>query len=110
MPAIRYHLDEHIATAVAVGLRSHGIEVTTTEGAGLTGADDESHLAFALRDGRVIVTHDHGFVRHHAAGAEHNGICYCHQEKYSASQLLQMLLLVHACYDSADMKGRVEYL
>jgi hypothetical protein len=34
--AIRYHLDEHIATAVAVGLRSRGIDVTTTLDAQLT--------------------------------------------------------------------------
>jgi hypothetical protein len=39
---IRYHLDEHIARAVAVGLRSRGIDLTTTVDAGLTAADDES--------------------------------------------------------------------
>jgi predicted nuclease of predicted toxin-antitoxin system len=108
--AIRFHLDEHVAAAIAVGLRSHGIDVTTTEEAGLAGASDSSHLAFALGDERVVVTHDHDFLRLHAAGDEHAGICYCHQEKYTAGELLQMLLLVNACYDAAAMKMRVEYL
>jgi hypothetical protein len=35
---------------------------------------------------------------------------YCHQSKYSVGQLLQHLPLLHACYDEADMIGRLEYL
>ena len=29
-PEIRYHLDESVRTAIAVGLRSHAVDVTTT--------------------------------------------------------------------------------
>ena len=45
---IRYHLDEHVESAVAEGLRRRGIDVTTTVKAGLQGAEDPAHLAFAL--------------------------------------------------------------
>lgn len=79
---IQFHLDEHVPSAVAVGLRAYGIDVTTTGDAGLSGAADPEHIAFALREGRVIFTHDDDFLRHAAAGEEHAGIAFCHQNKY----------------------------
>jgi predicted nuclease of predicted toxin-antitoxin system len=45
---IRYHLDEHVPSAVADGLRRRGIEASTTVDAGLRSATDETHLAYAL--------------------------------------------------------------
>jgi predicted nuclease of predicted toxin-antitoxin system len=66
---ICFHLDEHIASAVAVGLRSHGVDLTTTAEAGLTAASDEEQLAYARDAGRVLVTHDAGFLRLHSESA-----------------------------------------
>jgi hypothetical protein len=37
-------------------------------------------------------------------------VCYCHAEKYTVGQLLQMLLLVHSIYIAEEMTQRVEYL
>jgi hypothetical protein len=45
---IRFHLDEHIHSGVLAGIRAHGIDVTSTDEAGLDGADDSQHIAFAL--------------------------------------------------------------
>jgi hypothetical protein len=45
---IRFHLDENCARAIAIGLRRHGIDVTTTPDAGLLGAIDEEQAAYAL--------------------------------------------------------------
>jgi hypothetical protein len=50
---IRFHLDEHVSNAVAEGLRRRGMNVTTTADAGLLGADDSQHIAFALAQDRV---------------------------------------------------------
>ena len=58
---LRFHLDEHIDSAIADGLRRRGIDVTTTAEAGLRGAGDEAHVAFALSEGRVVVTNDADF-------------------------------------------------
>lgn len=107
---LKFHLDEHLPFAVANGLRQHGIDVTTSGDAELLNADDDAHLDFATREGRVMVTHDHDFLRLHAAGTPHSGIAYCHQDKYSVGELLSLLLLMDACYESHDMTGRVEYL
>ncbi len=72
---IRFHLDESVRTAIAVGLRSHGIDVTTTAEADLIGASDDGQIAYALGEARVIVTHDHDFLALAAGGIEHPGVC-----------------------------------
>jgi hypothetical protein len=84
---MRFHLDEHVPWAIAAGLRQHGVDVTTTRDAGLEGKDDDDHLAFAIADDRVTVTHDDDFLALHAAGSQHAGIAYCHQEKYPVGEL-----------------------
>ena len=73
--AIRYHLDEHVATAVAVGLRSRGVDVTTTVEAGLMRASDLDQLAYARAERRVLVTHDADFLRLHGAGHRTRASC-----------------------------------
>ena len=108
---IRFHLDEHVHPGIAIGLRSRGIDVTTTVDAGLLEAKDLDHIDFALaKPRRVIVTHDDDFLKHHSEGISHAGIAYCHQHKYSVGELLQMLSLLHACYSEEEMQGRVEFL
>jgi hypothetical protein len=107
---LRFHLDEHIDPAIAAGLRAHGLDVTTTSDARLLFADDPLHLAFAQREGRVVVTHDDDFLRHHARGDRHSGIAYSHRQKYSIGERLQMLLILNACYQPDEMINRVEFL
>ena len=107
---LRFHLDEHIAGAIAVGLMRHGVDVTTSESANLIGADDEEQLEFALRENRVLVTHDDDFLRLHAAGTEHAGIAWCRQNKYPVGKLLSLLLLMDACWIPPETANRVEYL
>ena len=43
---IKFHLDEHVSPAIAVGLRRRGIDVTTTREVGLQGADDADQIAY----------------------------------------------------------------
>ncbi len=107
---IRYHLDESVRTAIAVGLRSHGVDVTSTVEAGLLGTADEDQIAYAFTEGRVIVTHDDDFLALTSSDIEHSGICYCHQQKHSIGRLLQILLVVHACCTQKEMRGHVEFL
>jgi hypothetical protein len=108
--AIRYHLDEHIATAVAVGLRSRGIDVTTTLDAQLTAASDLEQLAYAHGAGRVLVTHDADFLRLHREGVEHGGVVYSEQRKTSIGDLIRGLVLIHAVLAPEDMDNHVEFL
>jgi uncharacterized protein with PIN domain len=107
---LRFHLDEHVSPAVAAGLRLRGIDVSTAHDARLIGAGDAEHLAFALREKRVMVTHDRHFPRLHAAGHKHAGIAYCYQQKYSIGELVRVLLLLRDCLSAEEMEGTVEYL
>jgi predicted nuclease of predicted toxin-antitoxin system len=73
---LRFHLDENGDPRIAAGLRLHGIDVTTTPEAGLLGKSDEEQLAFALAEGRVIITRDTDFLRIAASGTEHPGVVF----------------------------------
>lgn len=107
---LRFHLDEHIPRAVAAALRRHNIDVTTTPEVGLRQADDLTHLTFAQREGRVLVTHDADFLRYHAQGIEHAGIAYCKKGSRTVGQIIGMLRLMHEILTTEEMKNTVEYL
>jgi predicted nuclease of predicted toxin-antitoxin system len=107
---IRFHLDEHCATALAEGLRRLGIDVTTTPEAGLLSASDEEQAAWALSNGRTIFTQDHDFLGLHALGVPHAGIVYCRQHTLSLGRILSGLELVWEALEPESMHNKVEYL
>ena len=106
---VRFHLDESVTTAVADALNQRGIDVTTPVQAGLLSASDEKHLAFALAEGRVMITHDADLLRLHAEGSEHAGIAYCAAQTRTVVQMVECLSLIHAVLEADEMKNRVEY-
>lgn len=107
---VRFHIDENVAIAVAIGLRQRGVDVTIPRDVQLTGASDLAHLDFALGDGRVVGKHDRHFIAHYSAGVPHAGIAYCCQGKYSAGELIQILGLMHFCMTADEMRNHLEYL
>jgi predicted nuclease of predicted toxin-antitoxin system len=107
---IRFHLDEHCDPAIAQGLRSHGVDVTTTPEAGLTGATDEVQIAHALPLGRVIFTQDRDYLRLHAGGGPQAGIAYCHQQTRGIGEIIDVLVLIWEVYEPDEMANRVEYV
>ena len=107
---LRFHLDEHIDTAVAEGLRHRVIDVTTSVEAGLRGAPDEDHIAFALPEARVIVTNDPDYLQLHRAGVAHAGIAFSQHGLRSIGQLLRGLILLNDCLEPDDMRNQVEFV
>jgi hypothetical protein len=83
---IRFHLDEHVAHAVADGLRRLGIDVTTSTDANLLGASDAEQIAYGLAEGRIIFSQDDDLLALAAAGVRHAGLAYCHQTARSVGQ------------------------
>ncbi|MDQ3623147.1 MAG: DUF5615 family PIN-like protein, partial [Verrucomicrobiota bacterium] len=85
MSAWRLHFDHDAgARALVAALRRRNIDVSTSHGAGLTRADDESQLRWATQEFRVIFSHNMGdFCRLHAhlrgAAFTHTGIVLCRQ-------------------------------
>ena len=106
---IRYFTDEHVAPAIANGLRKRGGDVLTISEAGLLGIDDEDLLAFVREKQRVIVTQDRDFLRLAAQEAHHPGVVYAPQER-SIGEMVRMLDLLVQVSDAEEMEGRVEYI
>ncbi|MAT73484.1 MAG: hypothetical protein CMJ58_28715 [Planctomycetaceae bacterium] len=106
---IRFHLDQHVDSAIARGLRRRGVDVTTAAEAGLQDAADEQHVSYALREGRVIFTRDADFVAFHEQGVAHAGIVYSKQGRRSVGEVVNFLDLLSQCMEPDDMQGRVEY-
>jgi len=106
---IRLYTDEHIPRAVVRGLRERGIDTLTVSEAGMLGASDEEHLAFARREGRVLFTQDNDVLRLHASGAEHAGIVYARQPT-PIGDIIYSLVLVVEVLDSEEMILHLEFL
>ena len=107
---IRFHLDENCDPRIAAGLTLHGVDVTTTPEAGLLHASDEAQLAYAVAQGRVIVTQDTDFLRIAAAGQETPGVVFYPDQGRSIGQVIRDLLLIWEVYEPEEMRNRVEFL
>lgn len=106
---VRFHLDEHMDPDIALALRRHGIDVTTTVGKGLRTREDERHLDFARDENRVIVTDDADFLRLAAETPDHPGVVFCRRTQHSLGDMIRFLILLHEVYTAEEMVGRVEY-
>ena len=109
MSKICYYTDEHVAKAVARGLRQRGVDVLTVAEANRLGADDEEHLSFALGEGRVVFTQDDDFLRLASSGKAHSGIVYAPQHT-PIGKMIQGLMLIYQVLEAEEMVDNVEYL
>ncbi len=106
---IKFYLDEHIANAIADGLRRRGIDVLTIVEAGKLGAKDEEHYAFAHQEGRVIVTHDNDFLRLAARHPNHSGLVYSPKGK-TIGEMIRKLTLIAQIITAEEMTGKIEFI
>lgn len=109
MAAIRYYVDEHIPGAVVRALRVRGVDVKTVSEANLRTGTDETQLAFALSEHRVLVSYDPDFLRLHASCVAHAGIAFA-PRRLSIGALVRRLLLLHDVLAAEEMSGHVEFL
>ena len=107
---IRYPFDEHIPCAVAKALRRYGIDVTVPSDVKLLQASDSSHLAYALQNGRVMVTQDADYIRLHAKGVPHMGIAYSRSGMLNVGDFVEQLIYIYEASSPDEMQGHVEYI
>ena len=101
--------DEHIASAVAIGLRARGIDASTAAEARQLGASDAALLAFARADGRVLIAADPDHLRLHAAGVPHAGILFAPPDA-AIGLLIGGAMLIAEVLTAEEMVNRVEFL
>jgi hypothetical protein len=107
---VRYHLDENVDVAVAMGLRQRGVEVSVSREVSLLGAADQAQLTFAHADGRVLVTHDTDFLRLAAQGVSHSGIAYCPPQTHSVGEMIRRLIVIWRENEPESLMNQVKYL
>jgi len=107
---IRFHLDECCDLAIADGLLRRGIDVTTSQEAGLIEAEDEQQAAYGLAENRVVFTHDADFLRLQAAGVPHAGIVYRAKDTLSPGEIIKRLVLLWEIYEPEEIVNCVEFL
>lgn len=110
MAEIRYHLDKHRDTAIAVGLRRRGIDVTTTAEAGLLGANDSKQITFATGDQRVFVTRERGIAAEVPVGASHAGIVVVRSGRRNIGPTVLALSHLHRTRTAEEMVDSIECL
>ena len=72
-------------------------------------ADDDEHVALAVKEGRVICTQDVDFFRLHATEIAHRGMVYGPQQT-PVGVMVRGLMMVYEVLDAGDIDGQVEYL
>lgn len=107
---ISIYLDEHIPATIARGLKRRGIDVLTTQDAGLSGSSDLEQLAFCKKFERVIVTFDSDYLILVEQGVEHNGVFYCAANKYSTGELITALRIACEVLPKEEMFNHIEFL
>lgn len=105
--------DEDVYAAIAPALRKAGLDALSSAEAGRLGESDESQLAFAAGQGRVLVTFNVAhFAAIHAAwlrqGRHHAGIVVSRQRPIG--DILRQLLHLARTLDAETVENRLEYL
>ncbi len=113
MAAPAFFTDEDVYAAIAPALRKAGLEALSSPEAGRLGESDESQLAFAADQGRVLVTFNVAhFATIHATwlaqGRHHAGIVVSSQRHIG--DVLRRLLHLAKTPDAGTMQDRLEYL
>jgi predicted nuclease of predicted toxin-antitoxin system len=100
--SLKLYTDKHIPKAVTTQLRLRGVDIIRCEDVGLGDVDDLTHLEFATREGRVVITRDADFTRLHAAwqsdGRKHAGIMFCSSEiqgESAVGKIVNVVVMYH---------------
>ena len=67
-------------------------------------------MAFALREKRVIVTQDAGFIDRIKKGEKNCGVAFCEQGTSSIGEIISALVLIYQILEPDEMIGHVEYM
>ncbi len=113
MASVRFFTDEDVYGSVAAKLRERGVGAVSAPEANRLGQSDESQLAWATQEGRVLLTFNVAdFARLHGEWLtqtrHHAGIVVSSQRPIG--DLLHRVLTLASSLSAEDMQDRLEYL
>jgi predicted nuclease of predicted toxin-antitoxin system len=110
--SLAFLLDEDISYRVAEGLRQRGVDAVSVHEVGRAGKalSDEDQLAFAARDGRVLVTYNRADYQLLDAtwrlkGRTHAGVLWCAEKsipRRAIGDLIRAIEAFAAQHDSIE--------
>ena len=113
---IRLLADEDLDDVIAAGLRSiePAIDILDVKTSGLRGTKDSALLELAVREDRILITHDRNtmtryFHRRMSAGEPCPGI-FIVPQRASAGEIIDSLVLVWAASQAEEWRDRIVYL
>ena len=113
---LRLLADENFNGSILRGLvrRKPEIDLVRVQDVGLSGADDPAVLAWAAREGRVLLTHDQATVPKYAyeriaIGLPMPGV-FVGDTNLPVQQAINDLLLLVECSEEHEWEGQVRYL
>lgn len=107
---IKFYTDEHIGNALTTALRNKGMEVLTCQEAGLLGQPDETHLEYALREKRAIITNDNDFLKLAAQQKEHYGIVFIVRQRTDIGVIVRRITQLHSLLDAEQFRNQIDYI
>lgn len=116
MTQLRLYCDEDCMDQDLVqALRIRGIDVTTALEQDMIEQSDESHLEFAIAQGRVLYSFNVGdfyqlHTRYLSADKSHAGIILSRQQHYTVGEQMRRLLRLSATLSAQAMQNRLEFL
>ena len=116
MSQIRLYIDEDsLHHGLLTALRVRAVDVLTVVEAGLAGQDDETQLAFATQECRVLYSANaRDFDRLHGEwlnrGQDHSGMIVVHRQRYSVGEQLRRLLKLINTKSAEEMRNQLGYL
>ena len=114
MSKIRIYTNESASVAIAEGLKRRGVDAFSARDAGNLGLTDEEQLIFAVKERVTVFTHDTDFLQIAAKwldeGKNHQGIIYCHQNRYSIGECVRNLRMLTAMLSSENMVNHIEFI
>ncbi|HEX8150450.1 MAG TPA: DUF5615 family PIN-like protein [Pyrinomonadaceae bacterium] len=113
---LRLATDEDFNNRILRGIlrRGHGLDIARVQDAGLAGGSDAEVLAWAAREGRVLLTHDVTTMKRYvdervALGLSMPGVFEVSQQAPIA-QAIEDILLLAECSLEGEWEGQVRFL
>jgi hypothetical protein len=107
-------MDEHVESAITVGLRQRGVDVLTVQEDGRDQSSDSAVLDRAAELGRIVVTRDRDFLIEaafrHRNGISFAGVIYAHLLRVSIGQCINDVEILTGASEPAEFANHVEYL
>jgi hypothetical protein len=106
-----FYFDEHLDRDVARMLIKQGYEVIMAVDVGMTGKEDEVHLAYASERELVMVTFDHPFAGRTAGRTDFYAlICLPHPIQSDIGLIGEILIEFAQLFDPEQDTGQVHWL